>query len=48
MEKPNTIPPSEEADSPPILRTWQNVYALVTGALVLQIILFYIFTLYFA
>lgn len=34
-------------DKPPVFRSWQTLYALVIGALILQIILFYAVTTYF-
>ncbi|HYG17198.1 MAG TPA: hypothetical protein VEC12_15685 [Bacteroidia bacterium] len=37
----------EEEENPPILKTWNNVYALVVGVLVVVIISLYIFTQYF-
>jgi hypothetical protein len=36
-----------EQDKPPILKTWNNVYLLVTAVLVVLIIFFYLFTRYF-
>ncbi|WP_435356421.1 hypothetical protein [Emticicia sp. SJ17W-69] len=41
------IPLEDDDEKSPILGTWQNVYALVAGSLVLLIVLFYAFTLYF-
>lgn len=38
----------QEEERPPFLRTWNNVYALVMGTLVVLIVLFYLFTQYFA
>lgn len=35
---------SEQEDKPPFLGTWNNVYALIIGWLVITMILFYIFT----
>ena len=34
-------------EKPPFLGTWKNVYILVVGALVLQIVIYYLFTKYF-
>ncbi|WP_337043515.1 hypothetical protein [Emticicia sp. 17c] len=49
MTKPKTDAPIEEdSEHAPILGTWRNVYILVAGALFVSIILFYLFTLYFA
>ncbi len=49
MTKPKTDAPIEEdSEHAPILSTWRNVYILVAGALLVTIILFYLFTLYFA
>lgn len=49
MTKPKTDAPVEEdSERAPILSTWRNVYILVAGALLVTIILFYLFTLYFA
>ncbi|WP_165372202.1 hypothetical protein [Emticicia agri] len=49
MTKPKkTTPVEEDSEQAPILGTWRNVYALVAGALLITIILFYLFTLYFA
>ncbi len=36
-----------EEDKPPVFRSWQTLYALVIGALVFQIVLFYAITTYF-
>jgi len=38
----------EQTDKPPLLKTWNNVYALVIVVLVLLIIFFYCFAKYFA
>lgn len=49
MTKPKTDAPIEEdSEQSPILGTWRNVYILVAGALLVTIILFYLFTRYFA
>lgn len=49
MSKPKTDTPIEEdSEQAPILGTWRNVYILVAGALLVTIVLFYLFTLYFA
>ena len=49
MTKPTKLTPTEEdSEQSPILGTWRNVYILVAGALLVTIILFYLFTLYFA
>lgn len=37
-----------EEDKPPILHSWKNVYLFVVAALLIQIILYYLFTIYFA
>ncbi len=34
-------------ENPPILKTWNNLYALVIGVLVVVIVLLYFFTKYF-
>ncbi|MDF2456964.1 MAG: hypothetical protein K0R51_2957 [Cytophagaceae bacterium] len=39
---------SHEEEKPPFLGSWNNVYALVIGSLVCMIVLFYLFTQYFA
>lgn len=39
---------NDELDTPPIFKTWENIYALVAGTLFILIVLFYAFTLYFA
>jgi len=38
---------SEHEDKPPFLRTWNNVYAMIIGWLLLTMVLFYIFTISF-
>ena len=44
-----TLPPEAyDAEPPPVLRTWRNVYIFVLGWLVLLIAVFYAFTRYFA
>jgi hypothetical protein len=49
MTKPKTDAPMEEdSEHAPILSTWRNVYILVAAALFVTIILFYLFTRYFA
>jgi hypothetical protein len=35
-------------DTPPILRTWRNLYAAVLLALAAEVALFYLFTRFFA
>jgi hypothetical protein len=35
-------------DNPPILGTWRNLYAAVLVALVAEVVLFYLFTRFFA
>lgn len=37
----------EQEEKPPILGTWRNVYALVIGALIFLMLVFYLFTQYF-
>jgi len=39
---------SHKDDKPPFLGTWNNVYKLVIGSLIVVMILFYLFTKYFA
>jgi hypothetical protein len=41
-------PETYDSEPPPILRTWRNVYIFVLGWLALLIVLFYLFTRYFA
>jgi len=38
---------SDEKEKPPILKSWRNVYLLVIGALLAQIVLYYLFTRFF-
>jgi hypothetical protein len=33
-----------EEEKPPVLKSWKNLYLLVTGFLVLQILVYYLFT----
>ena len=35
-------------DLPPFVRSWRQLYGLVIGSLVLEIILFYLFMRYFS
>ncbi|MDP2884064.1 MAG: hypothetical protein Q8P51_03485 [Ignavibacteria bacterium] len=45
LTTPNSKPPEVEPDSsPPFLRSWRRLYAVVLGELVVLIILFYLFT----
>lgn len=37
----------ENQEKPPFLKTWGNVYALLTGTLVVLMLLFYLFSKYF-
>lgn len=39
--------PEPENEKPPILGSWKNLYFLLTGALILQIILYYLITISF-
>jgi hypothetical protein len=41
-------PEAYDSEPPPILGTWLNVYIVVVGWLWLLIILFFLFTRYFA
>jgi len=34
-------------EKPPILKSWKNLYLLVLGFLLLQIVVYYAFTLHF-
>jgi len=44
MTKPGSEPAAPPTpDSPPILRSWRTIYALVLGVLVLDILLLYLF-----
>lgn len=43
--KPTTQDP--ELEKPPMLGSWKNLYLLLTGALVLQIIVYYLITISF-
>lgn len=36
-----------QQEDPPILKTWNNLYLLVAGALVFMIVFLYLFTQYF-
>jgi hypothetical protein len=44
----NNILFEDDNEESPILGTWRNVYTLVAGALFFLIVLFYVFTQYFA
>lgn len=41
-------PEAYDSEPPPILRSWRNVYIFVLGWLALLIVVFYLFTRYFA
>jgi hypothetical protein len=41
-------PETYDNETPPILGTWRNVYIFVLAWLALLIVLFYLFTQYFA
>jgi hypothetical protein len=41
-------PETYDSEPPPILGSWRNVYIFVLGWLALLIVLFYLFTRYFA
>lgn len=44
MTQPGSEPAAPHPpDSPPILRSWRNLYALVLGVLALDILLLYVF-----
>lgn len=45
--QPDT-PIEEDDTNAPVLGTWQNIYILVAVALFVNIILFYLITIYFA
>jgi hypothetical protein len=38
----------KEIDLPPFVRSWRQLYAIVIGSLVLEIVLFYGFMRYFS
>jgi hypothetical protein len=44
----NSSPLGAGGEKSPIFGTWRNVYTLVAGTLFFLIVLFYVFTLYFA
>ena len=44
MEKELTDPPVSSEEAPPILSSWNSLYALVLLNLVILIVLFYLFT----
>lgn len=39
--------PTPENDRPPILGSWKNLYMLLIGALLLQVLLYYLITVSF-
>jgi hypothetical protein len=39
---------TEPEEKPPVLKSWKNLYLLITGVLILQIIIYYYFTIYFS
>jgi len=39
---------TEPEEKPPVLKSWKNLYLLVIGFLILQIVIYYYFTLYFS
>lgn len=39
--------PEPENEKPPILGSWKNLYLLLVGALLLQIVLYYLITISF-
>jgi hypothetical protein len=39
--------PDPESEKPPILGSWNNLYYFLVGALVVQIILYYLITISF-
>ncbi len=48
-EGDNSLPDvDEEIGPPPIFSTWSKLYAFVLAVLVLEIVLFYLFTLAYA
>jgi hypothetical protein len=47
MTKPNSLNDSETEGLPPFVKTWRQMYIIITGVLVLLIVLFYAFMIHF-
>ena len=47
MTKPNSQDDSETEGLPPCVKTWRQMYLIITGVLLLLIVLFYAFMIHF-
>ena len=47
MTKPNSQDDSETEGLPPFVKTWRQMYLIITGVLLLLIVLFYVFMIHF-
>ncbi len=47
MKEKNPELPDLKSEKPPLLGSWKNLYYFLVGALVLQIILYYLITISF-
>jgi len=43
-----TTPASKDSEKPPVFKSWNTLYAIVIGQLLLAIFLFYLITAYFS
>ncbi len=43
-----TTPASDDSNKPPLFKSWNTLYAIVIGQLVLAILLFYLITSFFS
>jgi hypothetical protein len=39
---------TEPEEKPPVLKSWKNLYLLIAGFLILQIVIYYYLTVYFS
>ena len=47
MTEPNSQDDSETEGLPPFVKTWRQMYFIITGVLLLLIVLFYAFMIHF-